>query len=53
MNFSPKPHNWGAAPWQIDFTPGYDQALPDVLDLAVIGGIHRIGGCCVASKDCA
>ncbi len=38
MNSSPKPHNWGAAPWQVDFTPGDDQALPDVVDFAVIGG---------------
>ncbi len=38
MNSSPKPHNWGATPWQVDFTPGDEQALPDVLDFAVIGG---------------
>jgi glycine/D-amino acid oxidase-like deaminating enzyme len=38
MNFSPKPHNWGAAPWQIDFTSARERALPDVLDFAVIGG---------------
>ena len=38
MDFSPKPHSWGATPWTVDFTPGDDQALPDVLDFAVIGG---------------
>jgi glycine/D-amino acid oxidase-like deaminating enzyme len=38
MNFSPKPRNWGATPWQVDFTPAPERALPDVLDFAVIGG---------------
>jgi glycine/D-amino acid oxidase-like deaminating enzyme len=38
MNSSPKPHNWGATPWQVDFTPAHERALPDVLDFAVIGG---------------
>src|SRR5271156_2026836 len=38
MNFSPKTPNWGATPWQVDFTPAPQQALPDVLDFAVIGG---------------
>ncbi len=38
MHSIPKPHNWGNAPWQTDFTPSLPQALPDVLDFAVIGG---------------
>jgi glycine/D-amino acid oxidase-like deaminating enzyme len=38
MNSSPKPHNWGATPWQVDFTPAPQRALPDLLDFAVIGG---------------
>src|ERR1700684_1085793 len=38
MHSAPKPHNWGTPPWQIDFTPHAREALPDVLDFAVIGG---------------
>jgi glycine/D-amino acid oxidase-like deaminating enzyme len=38
MHSAPKPHNWGNAPWHIDFTPARQQTLPDVLDFAVIGG---------------
>jgi glycine/D-amino acid oxidase-like deaminating enzyme len=38
MHSAPKPHNWGDAPWHIDFTPARQQTLPDVLDFAVIGG---------------
>ena len=38
MNFSFKPHNGGATPWRADFTPDHERALPDVLDVAVIGG---------------
>jgi glycine/D-amino acid oxidase-like deaminating enzyme len=38
MHSAPKPHNWGATPWQVDFTPAPERALPDVLDFAVIGG---------------
>jgi glycine/D-amino acid oxidase-like deaminating enzyme len=29
--------NWGAPPWQIDFTPSHPRDLPAVADLAVIG----------------
>jgi glycine/D-amino acid oxidase-like deaminating enzyme len=38
MHSAPKSHNWGATPWQVDFTPAPERALPDVLDFAVIGG---------------
>ena len=38
MHSAPKPHNWGNAPWHIDFTAARQQMLPDVLDFAVIGG---------------
>jgi glycine/D-amino acid oxidase-like deaminating enzyme len=38
MHSAPKPHNWGNPPWRIDFTPSTRGALPDVLDVAVIGG---------------
>jgi len=38
MNSAPKAHNWGTTPWQVDFTPVDERALPDVLDFAVIGG---------------
>jgi glycine/D-amino acid oxidase-like deaminating enzyme len=38
MHSAPKPHNWGKPPWQIDFTPHAREALPNVLDFAVIGG---------------
>ena len=38
MHSAPKPHNWGHAPWHIDFTPSEPGTLPNVLDFAVIGG---------------
>jgi len=38
MHSAPKPHNWGNAPWHIDFTAARQPMLPDVLDFAVIGG---------------
>ena len=39
MCATPKLHNWGSPPWQIDFTAASKPApLPDVLDFAVIGG---------------
>ncbi len=38
MHSAPKTHNWGNPPWRIDFTPSTREALPDVLDLAIIGG---------------
>src|ERR1700693_4627657 len=38
MHSAPKPHNWGHAPWHIDFTPARQQTLPEVLDFALIGG---------------
>ena len=39
MCATPKLHNWGSPPWQIDFTATSKPApLPNVLDFAVIGG---------------
>jgi glycine/D-amino acid oxidase-like deaminating enzyme len=38
MHSASKPHNWGNAPWHIDFAPSERGTLPDVLDFAVIGG---------------
>lgn len=38
MRSAPKPHNWGNAPWHLDFTPSLPQTLPEVLDFAVVGG---------------
>src|ERR1700683_5430289 len=39
MCATPKLHNWGSPPWQIDFTAALKPApLPNVLDFAVIGG---------------
>src|ERR1700689_3778896 len=39
MCATPKLHNWGSPPWQIDFTATSKPApLPEVLDFAVIGG---------------
>jgi glycine/D-amino acid oxidase-like deaminating enzyme len=39
MCATPKLHNWGSPPWQIDFTPAPQKSpLPEVLDFAVVGG---------------
>lgn len=38
MRSASKPHNWGNAPWHIDFSPSLPQTLPDAVDFAVIGG---------------
>lgn len=39
MHAAPKSQNWGNPPWHIDFNVArHAEALPDVLDFAVIGG---------------
>src|ERR1700732_1210946 len=38
MHAASRPHNWGHAPWHLDFAPARQQTLPDVLDFGVIGG---------------